>query len=105
MHETLRIKLGEEIINVGNKIKAGTSELTEDEAVHLMSVVTHQPMAREEACDYINVNPNKFYDLITLGKLPKGRKRKSLKEKVWYKDELDKAINKLKLKRKETNYE
>lgn len=95
MHETLRIKLGDEIINAGNKIKAGTSELTEDEAVHLMSVVTHQPIAREEACDYINVNPNKFYDLITLGRIPKGRKRKNLKEKVWYKDELDKAINKM----------
>ena len=98
MHETLRIKLGEEIIKVGNKIKAGSSELTEDEAIHLMSVVTHQPLAREEACEYLNVNQNKFYDLITLGKLPKGRKRKSLKEKVWYKDELDKAIDKLKLK-------
>lgn len=100
MQERLAEVLGDEIIRVGQDVKAHTSELTEDEALHVMSIVTHQPMAREDACKHLNINQNKFYDLIALGKLPKGRKRSKLKELVWYKDELDKAINKM---RKENN--
>lgn len=50
-------------------------------------------MSREEACDYVNMNANKFNDYVVLGKLPRGRKRRGFKELVWYQDELDDAIS------------
>lgn len=100
MDERLAKRFGNELIKLGNKIQAGTSELTEDEAMCIMSIIAHQPISREEACNYVNMNSNKFADNITLGNLPKGRKRRGFKELTWYKDELDKAIEKLKTKYK-----
>lgn len=50
-------------------------------------------MSREEACDYVNMNANKFNDYVVLAKLPRGRKRRGFKELVWYQDELDDAIS------------
>ena len=74
-------------------IESGTCSLTDDEAMHLIKVITHKAMSREEACDYVNMNANKFNDYVVLGKLPRGRKRRGFKELVWYQDELDDAIS------------
>lgn len=74
-------------------IENGNCSLTDDEAMHLLKAITHRAMSREEACDYVNMNPNKFNDYVVLGKLPRGRKRRGFKELVWYQDELDDAIS------------
>lgn len=95
MDEQLANRLGDALIEVGNKFKAGTSELTEDEAMTVLSIVVHQPISREEVCDMANVNNTKFYELVGLKKIPAGRKRRGFKELYWYKDEVIKALNKL----------
>ena len=79
--------------DTADNIESGNCSITDDEAMHLLKCVTHKAMSREEACDYVNMNANKFNDYVVLGKLPRGRKRRGFKELVWYQDELDDAIS------------
>jgi predicted DNA-binding transcriptional regulator AlpA len=72
-----------------DKIDSGNCELSESEAMDIMSVLSHQVMSKEDACIYMNMSRSKFDDLVREGKLPKGRKRRGFKELVFYKDELD----------------
>ena len=72
-----------------DKIDAGTSEITESEAMDIMSILAHKPMSKEDACIYLNLSRSRFDDLVREGRLPKGRKRRGFKELVWYQDELD----------------
>lgn len=71
-----------------DKIDAGTCEISESEAMDIMSVLSHQVMSKEDACIYLNISRSRFDDLVREGKLPKGRKRRGFKELVFYKDEL-----------------
>lgn len=72
-----------------DKIDSGNCELSESEAMDIMSVLSHQVMSKEDACIYMNMSRSKFDSLINERKLPKGRKRRGFKELVWYKDELN----------------
>ena len=72
-----------------DKIDAGTSEVSEAEAIDILRVIAHEAMSREKASNYLNMSRSKFNALVTEKKLPSGQKRKGFREKVWYKDELD----------------
>ena len=98
MNQELANRLGDALIKVGNKFKAGTSEITEDEAIEIFRIVAHEPISREQVCREMNITNNKFYDLLTLKKIPPGRKRRGFKELCWYRDEIRDAIRKLKNK-------
>ena len=95
MNEQLAKRIGDELIRIGNEFKAGNSNISEEEAIDIFSIVAHQRLSREEVCDELNINNSKFYDLITIGKLPPGRKYKKSKEKYWYKDEISKLKGKV----------
>ena len=75
-----------------DKIDAGNSELSESEAMEIMSVLTHKAMSKEDVCIYLNMSGSNFDKLVREGKLPRGRKRRGFKELVWYQDELDERI-------------
>lgn len=75
-----------------DKIDTGNCELSESEAMDIMSVLSHQVMSKEDACVYLNMSRSRFDDLVREKKLPKGRKRRGFKELVFYKDELDRAV-------------
>ena len=75
-----------------DKIDSGNCELSESEAMDIMSVLSHQVMSKEDACIYLNLSRSRFDDLVREKKLPKGRKRRGFKELVFYKDELDRAV-------------
>lgn len=78
---------------VANKIDSGdNTELTESEAMDIMSALCHHVMSKETACKHLNLSRSRFDDLIREKKLPKGRKRVGFKELVWYEDELDKCV-------------
>ena len=98
MNKELANKVGDALIEVGKKIKANTSEITEDEAIDILRVVIHEPISREQVCDEMNINNSKFYDLLNLGKIPAGRKRKGFKELYWYRDEIKAAIKRIRNK-------
>ena len=74
---------------IADKIKVGTSEISESQAMDILSVVAHEAMSKEQACNYLNLSRSRFDDLVREGKLPKGKKRVGFKELVYYKDELD----------------
>lgn len=75
-----------------DKIDAGNCELSEEEAMEIMAVISHQAMSKDEACSYAGYQRSRFDDLVRMGILPKGKKRRGRKELLWYKDELDEAI-------------
>jgi predicted DNA-binding transcriptional regulator AlpA len=87
--EFLKRQIVKALKETADKIEAGNCELSESEAMDIMSVLSHQVMSKEDACIYMNMSRSKFDDLVREGKLPKGRKRRGFKELVFYKDELD----------------
>lgn len=79
-----------------DRIDAGTSEISESEAIDILRVIAHEAMSKEQACSYLNLSRARFDDLVRERKLPKGKKRTGFKELVFYKDELDFALYKMK---------
>ena len=73
---------------VADKIDAGTCELSEDEALGIMSAVAHKVLSKDQACAFLNIRRSRFDDLVRIGRIPKGRKRRGFKELIWYEDEL-----------------
>ena len=57
--------------------------------VKILSVIAHEPLTKEESCSYLNLSRSRFDDLVRLGTIPKGRKRRGTSTLYWYKDELD----------------
>lgn len=96
MQKSLAKRLVRALRNTADKIDAGNSELTEEEAISILSVVAHNALSKEQACEYVNKQRSQFDNLIAAGKLPKGRKRRGYKELVWYEDELDAALDNIK---------
>jgi len=79
---------------IADKIDSDTCELTEEQAMHIMSTIGHEAMSKDSACSYLNISRSKFDSLVAEGKLPQGRKRRGFKELVFYKDEISDALNK-----------
>lgn len=86
--------------DAADRIDAKTSELTEEEAMELLSIITHKVLSKEQAYTFVGLQISQFDNLVRAGKLPKGRKRRGFKELVWYEDELRDAISKIKLNKK-----
>lgn len=82
--------------DTADKIDAGNSELSETEAMDIMSTLSHHVMSKDTAYRYLNMSRSRFDDLIRMNKLPKGRKRVGFKELVFYQDELDEAVKRMK---------
>lgn len=76
---------------MADKIDGGTSEISESEAVDILSVVAHQAMSKQQACQYLNLSVPRFDQLVREKKIPRGRKKVGWKEKVWYRDELERC--------------
>lgn len=88
MQEYLKKELARLLRETADRLDTNTSEANDEQTLELINLIAHQPLSREEACNYLNISRNRFNELIDLGKLPKGRKRRGFKELVWYKDEL-----------------
>lgn len=81
--------------DTANKIEANNCDISESEAMEIINTLTHEAVSKESACEYLNVSRATFDLHVSLGNIPKGRKRKGFKELVWYKDELQKCIDRL----------
>ena len=75
--------------DLADKMDAGTTDITESQAVDILRVVAHEVMSKEQACTYMNLSRSRFDDLVREKKIPKGQKRTGFKELIWYRDELD----------------
>jgi predicted DNA-binding transcriptional regulator AlpA len=63
--------------------------MSEEQALNVIELISHQPMSKDSACSYLKISRSKFDELVRKGDLPKGRKRRGFKELVWWKDEID----------------
>lgn len=88
MKQSLVKLLTKELEKTIDKLNAGTCELSDDEMIEIMQVISHQALSKEQACSYLNMSRSKFDELVKLGILPKGKKQRGFKELRWYKDEL-----------------
>ena len=79
---------------LADRVESDTCELNEQQAIEIMSVIGHEVLSKDEACSYLNLSRSRFDELVKIGKIPEGRKRRGFKEKFWYKDELIKIKNK-----------
>jgi predicted DNA-binding transcriptional regulator AlpA len=90
----LRKLVAKELRKLADKFDAGTTEASETQVMDIMSMLTHEVMSKEQACNYLNLSRSRFDDLVREKKIPKGRKRVGFKEKIWYRDELDECKRK-----------
>ena len=74
---------------VADKIDSDNCEIGETEAMDILKIISHKPLSKEQACNYLNIKRSKFDTLVAAGILPKSRKRVGLKELSWWQDELD----------------
>ena len=88
--------LSSELRKVADKIDAGTCEMSIDEAMNIVNMLAHEPLSKEESCKFLNVSRATFDLHVSLGNIPKGKKRTGFKELVWYKNELQKCVERLK---------
>ena len=72
-----------------DKLDAGNTDMSADEAMAIVKMLTHEPMSKEQACLYLNMSRSKFDSLVKEHLIPAGRKRVGLKELHWWRDELD----------------
>lgn len=73
---------------IADKIDSDNCELTSDQAMDIMSAISHEVLSKDAACSYLNISRSKFDSLVADGKLPKGKKRRGFKELCWFRDEL-----------------
>ena len=86
--------------DTADKIDAGSSELTEEESMDILSILSHKVLSKDQSCYFVGLKTSQFNLLMASNKLPKGKKRKGFKELVWYEDELRDALTKVKLNKK-----
>lgn len=79
-----------------DKLDCGNTEMSADEAIAIVRMLTHEPMSKEQACLYLNMSRSKFDSLVKEHYIPAGRKRVGFKELAWWKDELDEVKKYLK---------
>ena len=46
--------------DVADKMDAGTSEVTESQAIDILRIVAHEVMSKEQACKYLNLSRSRF---------------------------------------------
>lgn len=74
--------------DVADKIEAGNSNINEEQAVELLSVLANEEMSKDQAYSFLNISRSKFDELVREGKIPKGKKVRGFKELRWYKKDL-----------------
>lgn len=92
MNNFLRKAVTKVLRETADKIDSGNSELSEEQAMDIMSILAHEVLSKDSACSYLNLSRSRFDDLVREGVVPKGKKRRGFKELIWYKDELQKVV-------------
>lgn len=88
MEKTLLSTLAKYLRKIANDIEQGTCEVSDEQAFKIMSVISHRPLSKEQACSMMNMSRSKFDELVRSKIIPKGRKKRGFKELCWYEDEL-----------------
>lgn len=86
------------LLDIVDKIDAGNSTMTEEEANHLIDVLkrytdSEQRMSKYQSCKYLGISRSTFDSLVKEGKIPRGIKVQGFKELSWTKKQLDDYIS------------
>ena len=92
MIEGFRKLIAKELHKLADRFDTGTTEADETQMMDIINMLTHQPMSKEMACNYLNMSRSRFDDKIREGLIPKGRKRVGFKELIWFRDELEEIV-------------
>ena len=85
--------LGEAFIVIGERIKAGKCELSQEQSERIFSEIENAvdvPISKEQACSMLGISRSNFDAKVASGQLPRGRHRRGFKELVWMKNEIRK---------------
>lgn len=88
--------LARELRNAADRLETGECAISMDAAEDIMGMLLHIPLSKVQAYEYLNVSRATFDNMVMNGDILKGRKEKGKKELVWYKDELEECIKRLK---------
>lgn len=74
-------------------IDAGNSNITEEEGIKIIETLRELgrndlPMSKYQAYTFLNISRATFDNLVSKGKLPKGKKVAGFKELMWFKKDL-----------------
>lgn len=87
--------LVKELRAAADRLEDGTCVIDMGAAQDIINILAHVPLSKEQACEFLNVSRATFDNHVRLGNIPKGRKEVGKKELVWYKDELQQCIDRL----------
>lgn len=87
--------LVKELRNAADRLETGECAIGIDAAEDILGMIVHIPMSKVQAYEFLNVSRATFDNMVAIGEIPKGRKEKGKKELVWYKDELQKCVKRL----------
>ena len=91
----IRKQFAELLRELADRIDVGNTELDDEQTMKLMGLIAHHPLSKEQAARHLHMSTSRFDTLIRQGWLPRGRKKVGWKEKVWYEDELNRAIERI----------
>lgn len=92
---------------ITDNLKAGNSNINEDEAIELIDVINHftnreDLITKYEACKYLNISRATFDNYVREGKLPRGKKMIGSVAKFYTKKELDECVENIKKSKRRT---
>ena len=84
------------LLKIVDNIDSGNSSINEEEALEIIDTLKRlsdkeEELSKYQAYTYLNISRAKFDTLVSMGKLPKGKKVQGFKELRWTKKELDKC--------------
>ena len=74
--------------DTANKIEKGDCDITDEQAMEIMSVIANEQLSKDQACSFLNLSRSRFDTLVREGRIPKGKKTRGLKELTWNKKDL-----------------
>ena len=61
--QALKRMIAKLLREIADKIDAGTTEISEYEAIDILKVIAHRPLSKEQACRFLNLSRSRFDDL------------------------------------------
>ena len=85
------------LLKIVDTIDAGNSEIDEDSALKIISLIRNltdnkTKLSKYSACKYLNISRATFDKYVREGKLPRGKHEIGFKELSWEKKDLDEYI-------------
>lgn len=84
------------LLKIVDNIDTGNSNVSDEECMKIVDALRtftdkEEELSKYQAYTYLNISRAKFDTLVSMGKLPKGKKKQGFKELIWTKKELDKC--------------